>query len=502
MSASDSAPRGHADDLVEVAAGGAIAFGGSLVNRALRALLAWLLAMALSPGAFGAYAWATSIVGVASAFAPLGMQHSLVYFGARYGLEERPRLKGLLISAVIIGVFASGACALVFIYASSFFEDSQATAIFWAGPITSMLALLLLFSGGIRACRDVRRYTQVNLIVAPGAITLGGLLVWLVGAGLEAALFWTAIGYGVSALLAAKAFWSHYGALLRDRAIRPRFEICSLLRYALPQSLAVAVYRFNLAVDLVMLGVLAPMEEAAVYKIAVVLAMIGQAPVSALQSIFNPLVASIIETGDRPRLRSLLHTVTRWMTVLVVPVYLGLAILPDVPLACFDERYSSAASPLLILILGRAVTASISPAAQLIPMSGRSTLGFVNGLVVLGVNFGMNWWLIPAFGAEGAALASATSLLLWSVIVAIASRWTLGLWPMDRPTGTLVGGAALAGLICVPVILNAAFSVRAAAYVAGCSVVLLIMRRWASAPADREVVDRLLQLFRRRPRLG
>jgi len=54
--------------------------------------------------------------------------------------------------------------------------------------------------------------------------------------------------------------------------------------------------------------------------------------------------------------------------------------------------------------------------------------------VILGattvINLGLNFWLIPTMGLQGAAIATSVSLGFASLSLAAATRYRLGFWPI------------------------------------------------------------------------
>ena len=162
------------------------------------------------------------------------------------------------------------------------------------------------------------------------------------------------------------------------------------------------------------------MGEVGLYAVAASLAAIGSMPANAIASMFNPVISELVYTDQMDRLNGLLKIVTRWLIIGATPVYLGLLLLPDLALSIYDPAFAIGATPLVILVLGQLVNTACAPTMRLIPMSGHSMLNLINGLVALALNIGLNAWLIPLYGAQGAALATGITLAAWSLWLAVA----------------------------------------------------------------------------------
>jgi O-antigen/teichoic acid export membrane protein len=110
---------------------------------------------------------------------------------------------------------------------------------------------------------------------------------------------------------------------------------------------------------------------------------------------------------------------TRLILGLSIPTLLILAIFSSFFLGIFGEQYIVAKKALLILLLGQLFNSLCGPVAIYMNMTGKQNklhqiliFGFVTNLV-------LNWFLIPLYGMEGAASATALSMILWNLIAVI-----------------------------------------------------------------------------------
>ena len=295
-------------------------------------------------------------------------------------------------------------------------EPDARTALRVMAPVVMVWTPLLFIVGALRAVKDMRRSVLAFQVVLPLVLVAGtAVLVGLLGAGVPGAIAAMGGATLVALVLACRFAWHHYGDVLSDPAIRPRFAVAELLRFSVPQSLTAAAFRLNLYMDVLMLGLLASRADVGIYAIAASLASFGSVPANAVVSMFNPFIAELVHSGERARLDRLLKTVTRWLVVVAAPVYLVLLLLPDLVLGIYDDAFAAAALPLVVLTIGQACNTACAPTMRLIPMSGHAMLNLVNGVVALVLNIGLNWFLIPTHGALGAALATGLTLAAWSL---------------------------------------------------------------------------------------
>jgi len=429
-----------ARDAARLAGGSGIVFAAGLVDRGTRLLVTWLLSGWLGSALYGVYAAAVTVVSLVSAFAPLGLDTGVVYFGARYKQAgDAGRRKGLVILGLILAVFSGSAVALAVGSAASWLpalwarlgleplDPALLEVLPTIAPVIALWTPLLFFVGSLRAVKDMRRSALALQLAVPGSLLLGITVALVGGWGLVGALMAFVVAHGVGLGVAIWGARRHYAALLRDRAVKAIIEPGRVLAYSIPQSLTAGVFRLNQWMDVLMLTALATMADVGHYRVAASLAVIGAMPVNAIASMFNPMISELVQSGERARLDALLKNVTRWLVILTVPFYLVLLGVPELILGLFaDEYLLHSLGPLLILVLGQAVSVSCAPTMRLIPMSGHAMLNLANGVVAAALNIGLNLWLIPLHGSLGAAMATATTLAAWSL-------WRLGeVWLLLR----------------------------------------------------------------------
>ena len=210
---------------------------------------------------------------------------------------------------------------------------------------------------------------------------------------------------------------------------------------------------------------------------------------TAVNTMFNPMVSELVSTREFERLNALLKIVTRWLTILAVPLYLVLLLVPDAVLSIYDDAYLAAAVPIQILIFGQFFQVSLAPANRLIPMAGHSTLNLINAVVAACLNLGLNFWLIPIYGGRGAAAASAVTFALWSLWRTAEVWFMYRCFPFSKRTLAFLAGSV--GLLAVGWVVPATMGWGLLARVGVTALVLLayVALVWfvGRAPEDSEV---------------
>jgi O-antigen/teichoic acid export membrane protein len=98
-------------------------------------------------------------------------------------------------------------------------------------------------------------------------------------------------------------------------------------------------------------------------------------------------------------------------------------------LQLFGAPFAAGAGALLILCLGQAASAVAGSNGLLLTMTGHERTVATVSVACLLANVGLCAVLIPPFGLEGAAAASAGALCAWNLGLAFCSRKLLGVRP-------------------------------------------------------------------------
>jgi O-antigen/teichoic acid export membrane protein len=88
-------------------------------------------------------------------------------------------------------------------------------------------------------------------------------------------------------------------------------------------------------------------------------------------------------------------------------------------LSFFGNQYIAAKQAFLILIIGQGICSAFGSASVYLNMTGRQQIFQIILLSAVILNFGLNRYLIPIYGMNGAAVAFVSSTFFWNCISAI-----------------------------------------------------------------------------------
>lgn len=396
--------------------------GGSLVLQGgfagLSFLNALILARFLGAKGYGAFANAMAWVSILIIPATFGFYTLLVRDMAIFRSQRKwAEMKGLLrfsngfvrVLSVLLALIAAVAAYFVF---STPAEATMRLTLWVAAPLVPILALYSLREGATRGLENVIRAGFPGMIIRPGLLFIGVLVIYL---------FWSrslsapvAMGVNVGAgvvTLAAGIFWLERVLPSEVKEASPEFAAHIWLKAAFPMMVYSGMQVVLWMTDIVMLGAMLGAEEAGLFAAANRLAYLLLYVTVAIEVIMAPIMSRLYDSGEKDRLQSIITKTVRVAFIIILPFGLILVLGGDYVLAVFGQDFIAAQGVLIILAVATMIVVAAGSGRLLLGMTGHEkTVAFVLSAASL-ANLVLNVLLIPKFGLEGAAYATAFSLV-------------------------------------------------------------------------------------------
>jgi len=444
---------GTRGDLTKLARGGALNFAGAVTNGLFGFVLTLLLTRNLVPGEAGVFFEAVALFSILSTTPELGADDGLVRMIPRFLAIGRVRdlrrtLAVALLPVLVIGsVFALAAWVFapqlshVFVrngaHEEALVPYIRVLAVFI--PINAVETAVFSATRGFGTMRpsallDNMTKTILRPILAAGVLAAG---LGAIALGLSYAAPIVLVGVlgflWMRRLLSRSERRSRRAAKEGGQALLPRTAAGPIAlefwKFASPRALAslfgITVYWL----DTLLLGALRNTAEAAIYTAASRYLYLGFFALGAIQLIIGPMISGFLSEGSVDRAKVVYQTATHWLVMAAWPVYVTLAVFAPFLLQIFKPAYVAGQHALLILSLAMMFSTLSGPVQVVLLMSGRSMWTLFNSMIGLGINVGLNLWLIPKYGMEGAALAWSASIVFNNLAGIIEVKALLKLSP-------------------------------------------------------------------------
>lgn len=403
-----------------------------VVNAGIALASQVLMARIMGDYEYGIYAYAwvwVLLLGYAVAFGiPSAAQRLIPEYSAQDRLDE---LRGFLRHGRLVAVVSASLCAII-----------GGVGILLAGdhihawnrlPLLIALGCLPLFVLTEMQDNIARCYDRTFLAAGPPYLIRPLLILGAIAA--LAVLGFTPSGVSVMAIsLIAVCVTAIGQTLVLNRDLRGRVPSGprrSNIRYWLSVSLPIFMvegfYLLLTYADVILLDLFRPPNDVAVYYAATKIMAIGAFVSFAVANSTAYRFAEYNVSGDKARLASFVQQTVRWTFWPSLLIVIGLVVLGKPLLWLFGAEFMSGYSLLPILGVGLLARAAVGPVERLLAMCGQQNRAALIYAFAFVLNVVLGLCLIPPFGLEGAAIATAIALTVESVMLYVVARRGLGI---------------------------------------------------------------------------
>ena len=232
------------------------------------------------------------------------------------------------------------------------------------------------------------------------------------------ALSFNVLAIAAVTVIAAWQAWRYFAQYLfgaQGAAFVREEQRSAWLASILPLALIGGLSTINKQADILVLGFFEPTEKVGIYQIAARGALLVSFLLLSVNLVIGPHLAHLYKQRRREEVQALLTKASRIILgVSIVPagalIVYGKAIITFV----FGAEYSSGADAMAILCIGVLVNCATGPLIVMLNMTGHEN-GTLRGVAIgAASNVCLNFLLVPRFGMNGAAIATAATYLIWN----------------------------------------------------------------------------------------
>jgi O-antigen/teichoic acid export membrane protein len=406
-----------------------------LLSTVMALVLAIVLARLLGPEGFGIYSFAFALVTILAIPAQMGLPNLVVretakaQVAGRYdlmkGLWRWSSQMALIMSLVLIGLGALAA----WLFAERLGTE-QANTLWWGLALIPLVALGNLRGAALRGLRKVVQGQLPEFVLRPLFFIVLALMAWAV----YGATLGPAEAMMLHLIAALAAFIIGAWLLMRERPAElvAQKETTSQGRLWLASAVPLAFFEGILVlhqnVGVMATGLMDTQEGAGVYRIAFQGALLVQFALSSANIVISPYIARMYEAKDMKRMQSMMTFTARTVFLFACIILVSLFVFGSSLIDLFiGKEYQGVYYPLLIMSLGNAVGALFSVVGVILNMTGNEKVVWRLLAVSLILNVFLCLIFVPVIGVNGAAAATACSMVLWKVTLWRKVRQLLGI---------------------------------------------------------------------------
>jgi O-antigen/teichoic acid export membrane protein len=205
-------------------------------------------------------------------------------------------------------------------------------------------------------------------------------------------------------------------------------------RFTAPRALASVAQMAMQRLDIVLVAAIAGAVPAAIYTASTRFLVVGQTGQRAVSLAVQPRIGEALALGDTVAAKQLYRVSTSWLMLVCWPAYLIFIFFGERLLRLFGSDYAAGRDVLLLLSTVMLFATGCGMVDMVLNMAGRTSWNLYNVALSLGVQIGVDLWLIPSQGILGAAIGWAAGIVLANLVPLVQIGLSAGLHPFGRTT--------------------------------------------------------------------
>ncbi len=416
----------------ELLSGSSISFIFRLIGIALSYIFTLIIARLYGAETMGIYTLSITFLGVGTLFGKLGMDTTLLRFVAEYREEHNSNtIKYMYFkvmkSVIPVSIFiATGFYFLSPIIAYHIFDKEYLTEYFQIASLGIVpFVLLSINKESIRGLKNIVVYSLLsNIYVVIIAIVL---LILLYSISRESIIpLFSQVLAILIVCIASFIYWFREEKKLDNKNVKEYFiQYKEILVVSLPMLVTASMSLIISWTDIVMLGVFVTDAEVGVYTVAMKISMLISLSLMAINTIAAPKFAEFWGRKDILGLSKVAQQSTKLIFWTSFPLLVITWLFPEWIMSIFGSEFVIGATVLILLSFSQLINAMTGSVTYILQMTGKQNI--VQYIVFFSaiINIVLNYFLIPIYGINGAAIASMVSLILWNVGAYVFVRLSL-----------------------------------------------------------------------------
>ena len=427
------------ESLRKIAKGTGIVFTGTIIGLLLGFIGRVVLIRYTTQSEYGIYSLAFTILSIFVVIATLGLgECSTRYIAYFRGKGEEGNVSGVVSSSIKIALAASVALAMTSFLVSDFIsinifhtpELSTPLKIFSiAIPFSVLLSVFIaIFRGFGRV--DAKVYFQD--IIRPVLFLFFLITVVLFNLPFLGVFYAYILSIVVTCVVFMAYMVEKYHLPIEKNSIgNPMTK--KLLSFSIPL-LAVSMLTMVMSwTGTLMLGYFKTPDVVGLYNAALPLAHLLTTVIASVGFLYIPIISQLYGKNQMEELGRSYAISTKWCFMGTLPLFFIFFLFPGVVLnLLFGSRYIGAALVLQVLSLGFIFNSYFGLNYHTLIATGKSNFLLQCFLFSGAMNIALNVFLIPMFGAVGAAIASASSFAIVEVVMTVKLYTTSGIHPFTK----------------------------------------------------------------------
>lgn len=215
----------------------------------------------------------------------------------------------------------------------------------------------------------------------------------------------------------------------------------SFVQFSLITFLATAASTLIMKIDSIMVSSMISLEANAIYTIAFSMALVIELPRRAISQVVMPVVADHFAKNKLDEINVLYKQVSNRQLYICILLFIGIWVNIDAVYFFIPNKeiYIAGKSVVFLIGLGKLFDVAFSINSEILVFSKFYRFNLILTIAMSALIILLNLIMIPYYGIEGAAGASAIVMLLFNLVKYLFLKLRLGLEPFSKETLKILG---------------------------------------------------------------
>jgi stage V sporulation protein B len=421
----------------KIAKGSILILLGSMIFRVGGFIYRFAMATLLGPAGYGIFILTLPIIAVLQLSAEGGIPPAIAKYIAQYDAVGQKDMVEQIIRTSAKLVISLGIILSIVIYilaeplALYLFHNPEAILPFQCVALITPFSVIVGEMKGVFQGYYEMNFINVTKAVEQSSTIIFAVLLVLANFYIAGAVIGTAIGYMITGLAAFLIFRKYIWVKLKQhnaedqkhpREKFTRREELSLIKmlflFSIPVYLTSLGELFMYDIGTWIIGIFMTSEYVGFYGIGSPIARIPLMISMAVATAVLPATAAALSTENRQLLHTYINQAFRYVTILVLPMSLGIAVFAHPILSLLFPGYEMGTGALQILAIGMLFFTLYTVSASVAQGVGKPVIPMISLAIAVAIELGLSVVLVPGYGINGAALATTIATFVLMVTVA------------------------------------------------------------------------------------
>ena len=404
---------------------GGITFSFRMFAMVFSFLSMWFINHFYGEAVYGSYTIALTVLQMVVMIFALGIPNAFVGFTGEFDTDIKS--KGLLIKVTKIVLYISLIPVLVLSLGAAFFSEvvfNKANLYDYFLIMACSVPFMILHEILCYYFISIKKFITYGLFffILPNVFFLGLLAIFY---EFKLSNYFILLAY-VSAILVTVIIGFTVVFCKKEKIIYPTLSLKDIINRSFPMMLSGIFLILLNWTDILMLGRIEDEHQVGIYNTAFKIGYLTLFFVVSMNVVIMPKVSELYFQKNLQEMKKIINRATQLVIILTIPLAAGLIFFSEPILNLFGPNFIGGKNTLILITIGALFNAMTGNVDQILNMTNYQKI--VKNIFFAGflVNVILNFFLIPTYGIEGAAIASLITNIVVNLVFVIIIKKKLG----------------------------------------------------------------------------